>query len=76
MRPFYQVFLVKNSLGQAAEKSRPAIFENLSAGMKNGGSRINLASEWNQIAFVAAGSVQYQQGSVGTSGQKFVNKIK
>src|SRR6202043_3561403 len=62
--------------GESSEESRHSIFENFAARTENRGSRINLASEWNEIMLVSAGAVQKQQGSLRTPGHEFVNKIE
>src|SRR5438876_2413703 len=75
MRAPLQIFFIKNPFGESAEESRHSIFENFAARTENSGSRINLASDWNEIVLISAGAVQKQQSSLRTTGDEFVNEI-
>src|SRR6059058_5542803 len=71
-----QILFIKNPFGEPAEESRHSIFENFATRAKNTGSGINLASEWNKIMLISAGTVQKEQGSHRTAGHEFVNEIE
>src|SRR2546426_10682714 len=71
-----QIFFIKNPFREPAEESRHSIFENFATRAKNTGSGINLASEWNKIMLISAGTVQKEQGSHRTTGHEFVNEIE
>jgi len=61
------------------ESSRSAVvevFEDLAARTQNRGGRINLASEWNKIMLISTSAMQKQQGSLRSTGHKFVNEVE
>jgi ribosomal protein L11 methyltransferase len=60
-----QVFFIEDTFSESPEKSRPAILENLAPRTEQRRGGIEIATERNHIVFIAAGSVQEQQGPSG-----------
>ena len=69
-----QIFLVKNSLGETAEKPRHAVFKNVAPGTKKRGFRVQVATEGEQIVFVATCAVQQEQSPARLSRNEDVTK--
>src|SRR5206468_8115707 len=54
---------------------RHSVFEDFAAWTKQCGIRIELMSKWDEIALIAAGSMQKQQCPVRGTRNEFVNEI-
>src|SRR6266567_4466127 len=76
VRALFQILDVEHTFGEPSEESRHSIFEDLAARAKQCGIRVELASKWDEIVFVAAGSMQKQQCPVRFARNEFVNEIQ
>src|SRR5271169_3041321 len=56
------VLLIKDAFAQAAEKAWHPVLQDFSARTENGGARRQRLSEWDQVGFVAAGSMECEHG--------------
>ena len=55
------IFFIEDAFGQAPEKSRHAVLENVAARTEQGRSWIEIAAERDHVVFVSAGSMQEQK---------------
>src|SRR5260370_48889 len=71
-----QILQIENAFGESSKEPRHAVLQNFAARAEQRSVRIELVPERNQIAFIAAASVQQQQSSLCLATNEFVNEVR
>jgi hypothetical protein len=66
----FDISEIEHSLGEATEKARLAVLQDITPRAEQRGTGREFLSKWNQIILVAAGAVQEQQRRGGGIGSR------